>query len=101
MNRFPTIVLVASASLALYRRLLRAPILTWGATNEEATARLPGDELLESADGVSTRAIKRRAERLALGPPPQFGTRLGDGERMTRAAGRRSRGRRRVRQARR
>jgi len=41
----------------LYRKLLREPILTWGATPEEAHARLPGDELLEDADGVATRAI--------------------------------------------
>ena len=30
----------------LYRRFLRQPILTWGATPEEAAARLPGDDLL-------------------------------------------------------
>jgi len=42
---------------AAYRLLLRNPILTWGATQEEATATLPGDELLEAADGVATRAI--------------------------------------------
>jgi hypothetical protein len=41
----------------LYARLLREPILTWGATAEEAAGRLPGDELLEGADGVATRAI--------------------------------------------
>jgi len=37
--------------------LLRRPVLTWGATEAEADSRLPGDELLEAADGVSTRAI--------------------------------------------
>ena len=37
----------------LYGALLRRPVLTWGATAEEAAARLPGDELLEGADGVS------------------------------------------------
>jgi len=31
--------------------------LTWGATEEEATAPLPGDELLEDPDVVTTRAI--------------------------------------------
>jgi hypothetical protein len=41
---------------ALYPRL-RQPILTWGATAEEADSCLPGDELLKDADGVSTRAI--------------------------------------------
>jgi hypothetical protein len=42
---------------ALYATLLRRAILTWGTTEAEATSRLPGDELLEDADGVATRAI--------------------------------------------
>jgi hypothetical protein len=36
---------------------VRQPILTWGATPAEAADSLPGDELLPTADGVSTRAI--------------------------------------------
>jgi hypothetical protein len=47
----------AVLGLALLYPLLRRPILTWGATDEEASSRLPGDELLEDADGVSKRAI--------------------------------------------
>jgi hypothetical protein len=46
-----------AAASALYRGLARRRILTWGATEAEAASRLPGDELLENADGVSTRAI--------------------------------------------
>jgi hypothetical protein len=64
----------------VYRRLLRGPILTWGATPEEAAARLPGDELLEKADGVATRAITIAAPRSAvwpwlaqMGPAPRGG----------------------------
>ena len=64
---------------ALYP-LLRRPILTWGATATEAASRLPGDELLENADGVSTRAITiyTPAERVwpwiaQLGPSPRGG----------------------------
>ena len=64
----------------LYRMLLRRPIMTWGATAEEAAARLPGDELLEDADGVSTRAISIAAPRSAvwpwiaqMGPSPRGG----------------------------
>jgi hypothetical protein len=64
----------------LYRMLLRRPIMTWGATAEEAAARLPGDELLEDADGVSTRAISIAAPRSAvwpwiaqMGPAPRGG----------------------------
>jgi len=68
------------AFTAAYRRLLRRPILTWGATPEEAAARLPGDELLEEADGVATRAITIDAPRSAvwpwiaqMGPAPRGG----------------------------
>jgi hypothetical protein len=64
----------------LYRKFLRQPILTWGATIEEAAARLPGDELLEDADGVATRAITIEAPRSAvwpwiaqMGPAPRGG----------------------------
>jgi len=64
---------------ALYP-LLRRPILTWGATTEEAASRLPGDELLEDADGVSTRAIAIDAPAAAvwpwlaqMGPSPRGG----------------------------
>jgi hypothetical protein len=64
----------------LYRRLLRRPILSWGATEAESRARLPGDELLEEADGVSTRAITIDAPANAvwpwiaqMGPSPRGG----------------------------
>ena len=66
--------------LAALYPLLRRPILTWGATAAEAASRLPGDELLEDADGVSTRAITIHApaERVwpwlaQLGPSPRGG----------------------------
>lgn len=65
---------------AVYRKFLRQPILTWGATTHEATARLPGDELLEDADGVATRAITIDAPASAvwpwiaqMGPSPRGG----------------------------
>src|SRR5689334_24735317 len=49
--------LAAAAVLAAlaYRAYLRDRVLTWGATEAEARARLAGDELLEEADGVATR----------------------------------------------
>jgi len=50
-------VAIAAALAASYKRVARERILNWGATDKEASARLPGDELLEHADGVSTRAI--------------------------------------------
>jgi hypothetical protein len=65
---------------AIYRPLLRQPILTWGASDGEAAARLPGDELLENADGVATRAITIDAPAAAvwpwlaqMGPSPRGG----------------------------
>lgn len=65
---------------ALYRSLLRGPILTWGATRDEARGRLPGDELLEEADGIATRAITIDAPPAAvwpwiaqMGPSPRGG----------------------------
>jgi hypothetical protein len=66
--------------LALAYTRLRRPILTWGATDEEAAARLPGDELLQDADGVATRAITIDAPASAvwpwlaqMGPAPRGG----------------------------
>ena len=71
---------LAPVCLALYLLRLRRPILTWGATEAEASARLPGDELLEDADGVVTRAIAIRAPASAvwpwlaqMGPSPRGG----------------------------
>jgi len=73
-------VLVVFVGLLVYFRLLRGPILTWGATDSEAEARLAGDELLEEADGVSTRAIDIDAPTSAvwpwiaqMGPSPRGG----------------------------
>ena len=74
-----TLAAIVLAGLA-YSRFLRRPILTWGATAEEAGARLPGDELLEEADGVATRAITVAAPASAvwpwlaqMGPAPRGG----------------------------
>ena len=70
---------IGLAALA-YRLVLRAAILNWGATDAEAHARLPGDELLEQADGVATRAISINAPASAvwpwiaqMGPAPRGG----------------------------
>src|SRR5205085_4817544 len=52
----------------VYWRVVRDPILNWGASTGEATSRLPGDELLEEADGVATRAIDINAPPSAVWP---------------------------------
>jgi hypothetical protein len=74
------VVALAAALGAVYVRFVRKPILTWGATADEASARLPGDELLEEADGIATRAIDVAAPRDAvwpwiaqMGPSPRGG----------------------------
>ena len=78
----PRLAVFALAGLAglLYPTLLRRRILTWGATEAEAASRLPGDELLEDADGVSTRAIEIDAPAAdvwpwlaQMGPSPRGG----------------------------
>jgi hypothetical protein len=71
---------IATGVAALYNRVLRNSILNWGATDNEASARLPGDELLEHAEGVSTRAIEIDSPAAAvwpwlaqMGPAPRGG----------------------------
>jgi hypothetical protein len=72
----PVRILAAAAGLAafagatdrLYQRYLRDWVLTWGATVEEAARHLPGDELLETADIVATRAISIAAPPSAIWP---------------------------------
>jgi hypothetical protein len=53
---------------AAYQRLLRARIVNWGAGRAEVTTRIPGDELLEGAEMVSTRAITIDAPPSAVWP---------------------------------
>jgi hypothetical protein len=71
--------LVAPIALLAHPRLRRA-VQTYGASEEEAAARLPGDELLEDADTFSTRAIDIDAPAAAvwpwlaqMGPAPRGG----------------------------
>ena len=79
-RRGRTAALALLAALGMLYPLLRRPILTWGATSEEAASRLPGDELLEDANGVSTRAITIDAPAgsvwpwlAQMGPSPRGG----------------------------
>jgi hypothetical protein len=62
------------------KRGFRGRILNWGSTPAEADAPLPGDELLEDAQGVATRAITIDAPARAvwpwlaqMGPSPRGG----------------------------
>jgi hypothetical protein len=80
MKRLLGVAAVGAALVGLYRRYLSEPVLTWGATPAEAARRLPGDELLEDADGISTRAITIAAPPdsvwpwlAQMGPSPRGG----------------------------
>ena len=61
------LIAVPGAALA-YRVFLREPILNWGARPDEVARRLPGDELLENAEVVATRAITVAAPPSAIWP---------------------------------
>ena len=71
---------LAAGCGAMYYAILRRAVLTWGATESEARSRLPGDELLQDASGMSTRAIDIDAPASAvwpwlaqIGPSPRGG----------------------------
>ena len=51
-----------------YLRIFRHRCLTWGASEDEVAARLPGDELLAGAGLVTTRAINVNAPPEAIWP---------------------------------
>lgn len=76
----PRFSILLAAVVFVYYAALRRRVLTWGATAQEAVGRLPGDELLEDADGESTRAIDIAAPAAAvwpwlaqMGPAPRGG----------------------------
>ena len=62
------IAALVAAAAGLYERRLRRWVLSWGATPQEVAQRLPGDELLEPADIVATRAIEIAAPPSAIWP---------------------------------
>src|SRR6476659_1953314 len=59
---------VLAAGLGAYPLIFRRWCLTWGARPDEASAKLPGDELLPGAGIVSTRAITIDAPLAAVWP---------------------------------
>ena len=61
-------VAAASAAAMSYSLLFRRWCLTWGARPAEAARRLPGDDLLATADIVSTRAVTIAAPPEAIWP---------------------------------
>ena len=62
------VALAAGVWAVSYPALLRQRCLTWGATPDEVERELPGDELLDTADIVSTRAVTIDAPPNAVWP---------------------------------
>jgi hypothetical protein len=60
--------LTVAAAAVSYPWLFRRTCLTWGATPEEVTGELPGDDLLAKPDIVTTRAITIDAPPSAIWP---------------------------------
>jgi hypothetical protein len=80
MNLRRFVFAAVAACLAFYFALVRRRVLTWGASDAEATSPPPGDELLENADGIATGAIEIRAPASSvwpwiahMGPSPRGG----------------------------
>jgi len=65
-------VALAAGALAVlaygYGRFARDRVVNWGATLEEVSDRFPGDELLEAAEVITTRAITIHAPPSAIWP---------------------------------
>ena len=61
-------VAATAAALVAYPMFGRRRCLQWGATDEEASADLPGDDLLAAPDILSTRAITINAPSAAIWP---------------------------------
>ncbi len=62
------LVLLGAAAVAAYRVPLRRWYLTWGATPDEVTGAIPGDDLLPEPDMLSTRAVIVGAPASAIWP---------------------------------
>jgi hypothetical protein len=59
---------IAALLVSAYAFTRRGRMLHWGATREEADGILPGDQLLPTADVISTRAISIRADGASIWP---------------------------------
>ena len=60
--------MIAGAAAAVYFRVLRPWHLHWGATAEEASGEVAGDELMPAADIVATRVVEIGAPPSAIWP---------------------------------
>jgi hypothetical protein len=68
VRRLPAVLAVAAGAAVAYFGFLRRWHMTWGATAQEASGRLAGDELMPDADIVATRAVEINAPPAAVWP---------------------------------
>lgn len=68
LRRLTFAIVVVLALGALYLRVVQPAYQRWGATDEETTRRLPGDDLVPNPIRVSTRAITVHAPVSAVWP---------------------------------
>ena len=62
------VAFAAAAAVVAYPLLWRKRCLAWGATADEVSAQMPGDDLMPSPDPISTRAITVEAPPSAIWP---------------------------------
>jgi hypothetical protein len=67
-RRAGTGLVIVSAALAVYFRFLRQWHLHWGATAQEVSGEVAGDELMPDPDIVATRAVEIDAPASAIWP---------------------------------
>ena len=67
-KRTGTALLIAGAAGLVYFRFLRPWHMHWGATAQEASGQVAGDELMPDADVVATRAVEIDAPPSAIWP---------------------------------
>ena len=67
-KRTGTALLIAAAAGLVYFRFLRPWHMHWGATAQEASGQVAGDELMPDADVVATRAVEIDAPPSAIWP---------------------------------
>ena len=74
------LAITAGAGMLAYLKIVRPRVLDWGATEEEAKRRMPGDEILPSASLQTTRVVTIDAPPewiwpwlVQMGPRPRAG----------------------------
>jgi hypothetical protein len=68
VKRLAVFFIVSAVAFVLYLRFGRPRVLNWGATDEEASRSMPGDDIVSSAALQTTRAVSVAAPPSAIWP---------------------------------